>query len=49
MTARYGIWPGWMDQPNLLMREVWRPSALLTPRRTVCFTKNGGPSRWSHA
>ena len=48
MTARYGIRAGWMGQPNLLMSEVWRLSARLTRRQTVCFTKKGVSSRWSH-
>ena len=39
MTARYGIRAGWMGQPNLLMSEVWRLSALLTRRYAVCVTE----------
>lgn len=39
MTARHGIWIGWMVRPDPLMSVVWRLSALLTRRHAACFTE----------
>jgi hypothetical protein len=35
MTARHGIWAGWMVRPDPLMSVAWRLSALLTRRHAA--------------
>ena len=39
MTARHGIWVGWMVRPDPLMSVMGRLSALLTRRHTACVTE----------
>ena len=40
MTARHGIWAGWMVRPDPLMSVAWRLSAQLTRRHAAFFTEN---------